>query len=380
MFRNFLSTAAIVAISATPAAAELTYRNDTGGTVNFYGQFSPAYTSVDDGVERTDRLVDNASSNSRLGFRVSQDLGRDYGFGFRLESALGFRQSNDVSQDDTPPGFDWTREDIRWADLSLVTPNYGTFFLGQGSMSGDGVGEIDLSGTTLVNYIASSEDHAGSFRFRKADGTLSGITVSDVLSDFDASRRGRIRYDTPAFANFKLSVSYGKDILEEDARREDFYTGAAITYDRSFANDLRLKAGIAYSRRDRRPDVGPDISRDDVFGSASVLLPSGVSFTGALGNRDTEGVSFEAQYYYLKAGYEQKWFNLGSTALSIDVFGGRDYAQRDDRSRAWGVGLVQNVDAANAELYLGYRHYDYDQQLADFKAINSVTAGARFSF
>lgn len=385
MVRHLTSTAALLAISAAaPAAADLSYSNNSGGSVTFYGQLSPAYSTVDDGVERTDTFVDNDISNSRLGFRLFQDLNGGARLGFRVESSLGFRQSDDVSQRRTPPGLDWTREDWRWIDLSLQTPTYGTFFLGQGAMSGDGVGEIDLSGTTVINYVASSSDAAGAFFFRNADGTLSDITISDVLSEFDASRRGRIRYDTPALAGFTVSVSYGKEILEQDTRREDFYTGAAITYDRTFANDVQFKAGLGYSRRERKPDIGPDETRDDVFGSASVLLPSGVSFTGAFGNRAREDVSFDAQYYYLKAGYERKWFDFGATAVSIDFFSGQDYVERDDESRAWGVGIVQDVDriAPNlgAEFYLGYRHFDYDQQLADFKSISSVLAGARFTF
>ncbi|MEO1200508.1 MAG: porin [Pseudomonadota bacterium] len=381
MFRYLSCSAAILAASAAAASASpFSYSNDTGGSATFYGQFSPAYTSVDDGVETTDTFVDNERSNSRLGFRVFQEFGTGYRAGFRVESALGIRQSGDVSQTDTPPGVDWDRGDIRWVDLSLQTPNYGTVFLGQGSMSGDGLAEIDLSGTALVNHVQASSDLVGSFEFRNADGTLSGITISDVLTDFDASRRGRIRYDTPKFYDFTVSVSYGKDILEEDADREDFYTGASLLYDRTFANDVQFKAGIGYSRRDRRPDNGPDVTRNDVFGSASVLLPSGFSFTASLGNRETEGVSFDAQYYYLKAGYEQKWFDIGATALSIDFFAGRDYQQEDDESRAWGVGVVQKLDDANAEFYLGYRHMDYDQRFADFKAISAFIAGARVQF
>ena len=381
MFRGPISALALLTMPLAPlAAAEITERDHTGTSFELYGHVSPAVTSVDDGVARKNSFADNSHSKSRLGFRAFRDLDSANRLGFRFETALGFRTTEDISQDDTPPLMDLSQEDIRRVDLQLRTPRYGTVFVGQGSMSSDWVGQIDLSGTRLVNDVSSSGDAAGGFFFRNADGTLSDITVSDVLGDFDASRRGRIRYDTPEFAGFILSASYGKEILETDTDEEDFYTGVALAYSKVFDNEAEFAAGIAFNRRDRRPDDDDPFTRDDIYGSASLRLKSGFSLGLALGHRDTEGVGFTSRYHYLKAGYEAHWFGFGATAVSIDYFYGSDYIEDGDNSRAWGFGIAQRVDAIHGEFSVGFLSNRYEQQLASFKPVNAVIAAARFEF
>ncbi|MEM8958703.1 MAG: porin [Pseudomonadota bacterium] len=392
-FRGLIPVLALLTVPLAPPAAADTGTpddtgafndtgtpDDTGTSFELYGHLSPAVTSVDDGVARKNSFADNSHSKSRIGFRAFRALDSDYRLGFRFETAFGFRTTEDISQDDTPALQNLTREDIRRVDLQLFTPRFGTLFVGQGSMSSDGIGQIDLSGTRLVNDVSSSGDASGGFFFRNADSSLSDITVSDVLGDFDASRRGRIRYDTPEFAGVILSASYGKEVLDTDTDQEDFYTGVALAYSKVFDNEVEFAAGIAFNRRDRRPDEGAPFTRDDIYGSASLRLKSGVSLSVALGNRDTEGVSFDSRYYYLKAGYEAHWFGFGATAVSIDYFDGSDYIEEGDASLAWGVGVVQRVDAVNGEFSLGYRRNRYNQQLASFKPVDAVIAAARFSF
>ena len=161
---------------AAPALAGPTYTTDNGGSFNWYGQFNPAFQSVDDGVQDYNRLVDNASSNSRVGFWLEQAYGANT-LRFNFETAFSFRSSDGVSQSSKGDVISWSRSNIRFVDFQFETENYGTFSAGQGSMASDGVAYADFSGTGLG---ASTLAPLG--RLRSALPFLFRVTVSESLA------------------------------------------------------------------------------------------------------------------------------------------------------------------------------------------------------
>ena len=76
----------------------------------------------------------------------------------------------------------------------------------------------------------------------------------------------------------------------------------------------------------------------------------------------------EGNQWYVKAGIRQRWLPLGHT-----IFYG-EYGQNNDRMdsqaflagvtstelRQYGVGVVQEIDAAAMSVWLGWRHYNAD--------------------
>ncbi len=361
-----LSGVILLAMSL-PAAAELKYQNASGGSVLLYGQFNPAYLSFDDGVTTTDEFVDSSHSNSRVGLWLRQPFGQSE-FSFNFETALGLRASDGVSQTATPKGVDWKRTNIRKVDFSLKTPNAGTFSAGQGSMATDGAAEVDLSGTSLVTYV-SVPDTAGGFEFRTAAGALSGRTISGSFGDFDGGRLGRVRYDTPSFAGFTLSASWGTDILSSGSDLEA--TAIALRYAGEHG-DFKVSGALGYT------DVKPGGGRadyDDTIGSISVLHASGVSLTLASGDRSTTG-----DYAYAKLGYQGNWFPVGKTALSVDYYQGDDRTVAGSESVAMGFGALQSFDKVNIDAYLGYRTYELTEPGASYQDASSILFGARWKF
>lgn len=352
---------------ATTAAAEMKYENGTGGSVLLYGQFDPAYLSFDDGVTTTSDVVDNTNSNSRVGLWVRQSYGANE-LAFNFETALGLRQSGVLSQTFTPKGVNWQRYSIRKVDLSYKTDRYGTFYIGQGSMSTDGVAEVDLSGTTLATYV-SVPDTAGDFQFRDSAGALSGHRIIGSFGDFDGGRRGRVRYDTPSFANFTLSVSWGEEILVEDSDLEA--TAIALRYANTIG-DFKIQGALGYA--DVRP--AENVAKfQDRIGSVSVLHASGVSVTLAAGDRSNTG-----NYSYGKVGYQGDWLSIGKTALSVDYYRGRDRTVDGSSSTSVGFGAVQSFDSVNVQAYLGYRTYGLSEPVATYQDASSVLFGARWKF
>lgn len=351
--------------AAVPASAQLLYENGSGGSVRFYGQFSPAYQYVDDGVQSTSTFVDNAHSNSRVGVLLTQPYGQNT-FTFNFETALGLRSSDAVNQTATPKGISWSRTNLRKIDFALASQSWGKIYAGQGSMATDGIAESDFGSNGMTTYNGVG-DGAGNFQFRTAAGALSGVTIASVAPSLDGGRRGRVRYDTPSFNGFKVSVAAGTDVLTPG--NNDKYYDVALRYERDF-NGTELTGGIGWSRRDRN-----GIDRDDTFGSVAVKLQSGVNFAVAAGDRKNSG-----SYYYLKAGYEVSMLPIGDTSFAVDYYDGEDFGLAGRQSKVYGLGINQDIDSINTQVYLGWRTYELSDPGVAYNDIDSILFGARWKF
>ena len=357
--------AAALATAAVPAAAEYKFENGSGGSLKFYGQFSPAYTSVDDGVSSTSTVVDNAHSGSRVGVKYSQPIGQDT-FTFTFETALGLRSSAGVSQTFTPKGAEWERTNLRKIDFGYQSARYGNFSIGQGSMATDGIAEADFGGTGMALYNGIG-DVAGAFAFRTSAGALSTVTIGDVTPSLDGGRRGRVRYDTPDFNGFTLSVAAGTDVLNQN--NSDDYYDVALRYASEFGT-AKVNAGVGFSRRDRN-----GVDRDDTSGSVAVLLDNGLNFAVAAGSRDGSG-----DYAYGKVGYNANLISAGQTAFAVDYYQGNDFNTVGSESKSYGVAVQQKIDSLNTEVYLAYRTYELTETATSYNDIDSVLFGARWKF
>jgi hypothetical protein len=358
------AAALLVAGIAAPAAAELKWDNASGGYVRLYGQFSPAFQSVDDGVQTTDNLVDNAHSNTRVGMWVRQPMSGGE-FSFNLETALGLRSSGGVSQTTTPKGIDWDRTDIRKIDFAYKA-DWGTVYLGQGSMATDGVADKSLNNNAMTTYNGVG-DFAGSFQFRTAGGALSGVSISSVTPSLDGGRQGRIRYDSPSFNGFQIALSAGQDVLTPN--NNDKYYDVALKYVREFGG-TKVAGGIGFSRRDRN-----GVDRDDTFGSLAVKLQNGLNFAFSAGSRKNSG-----DYTYFLAGYEADWWQGGTTSIAVDYYDGSDFGLAGRKSKSMGVGLNQNIDSISTQVYLGYRKHELSDPGVAYQDVNAVLFGARWRF
>ncbi len=365
---SLLGLSSIALMAAGTARAEVIYENQSGGSATFYGQFDPSWTQFDDGADSHDKIVDNSKSNSRVGFTLKQPFSA-FELGFKFETALGFRQGASVSQLDAPDALEWDRTKLRHVDLSLKSAQYGTFFIGQGSMGSDSIGDRSLSPTTLVNDVSIS-DTSGSYLLRQDDGALSEIAVGDAFNNFGGNRRGRIRYDSPDFGGFVFRTSYGRNILVHED--DDDYWDVALSYDREMANGNQVSAGIGYYVRDRG-DGQEDIK--DSFASAAVKLASGVNAAMAIGSRDNGG-----SYSYVQLGYIGQWIGWGDTSLAVDYYKGEDMVSEGDDAESWSLSVVQNVASLKTDIYAGYRSYDYDDDATSYQKAESVTIGARWKF
>lgn len=369
---RILPLATGVALATMPAQANpLSFTNDSGGTVTFYGQFSPSWLHFDDGDETYDNLVDNTHSNTRLGFTFEQDLANGQNLLFRFETGLAIPGSGGFSQRDDDPDWVWEKTDLRFIDLAW-SGGFGTFSIGQGSMATDGVTGNDFSGTTLVSTVTTA-DTAGSYFFREDDGGgLSDIALKSAFATFDGDRKGRIRYDTPSWNGFSLAVGYGTDVLKD--YWDNTYYDIAATYRGEFS-DVKLAGGIGYAWVDYDDS---DDTGESWAGSVSALHgATGLNGSLAVGAQKDGG-----HYTYGKIGWITGIWNFGATAFSADYYYGEDFGHDGSESKQWGLQAAQSFDDWNLEAFVGYANYSFDGDdgSPDYQDASSVMTGLRWKF
>lgn len=329
-----------------------------------YGQVNRGILAVDDGTNTKVLLVDNDNSSTRLGFTGDAQVTDDLSLGAKVEVQFESNSTADVDQEneDVSPN-NFTK---RHLDLFFKSKAAGKLSLGQGDTATNGTSEMDLSGTSVIGYSGVG-DMAGGINFVSpgTGGTLSGIRISDVMTNMDGlSRRDRIRYDTPSLVGFTLSGS----VIED--QRQDL----AVRYSGQMSG-LKIAAAVGYAHQDR------SATENQYNGSFSMLLNNGLSATFAAGMRDIATTGREEPYFfYGKLGYKLQVCPLGPTNLAADYGYYEHIDQNNDEAQTFGLFAVQNLSNYGTEVYLGYRWHDLDRPGTDFDSINAVMIGSRIKF
>lgn len=404
----------------------LDYGGATPIPITLYGEINRMALFWNDGVQRTTRLVDNTAAPSIFGVRTAAELSRGWTTGVNAEVGLLQYRSVDVSQT-FPGGESSFAPELRYLDWWIRSNRYGKVTIGHTSTATDGIILIDNSGT---NGAASANigTIGGSLFLRAADdldlGSGSLITRTSIGDFFggatlDTLRRDLVRYETPEFKGFELSF----------AGRNDFWD-TALRYKADFGN-WHFNAGIGYLR-DTDPGsralVGGKRDRRELKGAASLIHnPTGLFVTTAFVDRRFRGEDPSDQavfgentvdefgnvvpgthrpdlkFGYLKTGIRKKFNRLGDTkifseaAIAKDGITGLQEAGPKDVTSSelhmLGAGFMQDVDAYNMQIYLGYRHYTFDvagvrdsttfgtiASPAPIKDIDFVYSGVRIKF
>lgn len=213
-------------------------------------------------------------------------------------------------------------------------------------------------------------------------------------------RRNIVRYDSPEFAGFVFTTSWG----------QDDQWGAALTYKNTWGDfDVVAKAGYEKSSdgtSTRCNTIAGDDGDCEWWGAASTVMhkPTGLYVYGAYGDqrdesrRDVQPAADEDDTMWLvQGGIEQKWWELGKTTVfaeyrkddggsvvNIVPVIGQGFIEGSDIEN-WAGGVVQKIDNADMSLYAIYRHAEGDfttstgvvHKLDDF---DMVITGAKINF
>ena len=224
--------------------------------------------------------------------------------------------------------------------------------------------------------------------------------------------RDSVRYDSPTFHGFSVSAGWGEDDFWDVAARysgehHGFKLAAAAAYSQ-WSNDFFTEPGLIDSGSSFAANLFPpnfalanptsnQFSNDwtDYFQLGAYIehVPTGLWLYGAYGHISPGGLTAGTTFingngvavatfaggfnraagdtYYIKGGLRERWHPLGHTVL----YG--EYAKYNDSvpdfftniglqasTTLWGLGVVQEIDAAAMSVWLKYRHVD-----GDFKGI-----------
>jgi outer membrane autotransporter protein len=394
-------------------------RGNPGLKMSFAGTVSHAILSWDDGA-RSDAYVvgnDNDGSSFEIVGEVEHINNSLWSAGYVLEVGMLTSQSSEVNQLDARGGdvtlevnesHMWVRND------PLGQVSWG--FIG-GSDRVDDPTEFDLSETRVVAF-SGVEDVGGNFFIRRAGtkgiGGLTPVVWADLIDHLPGVDGPLVRYDLPTTRGlggwaeagrdggpiWEFVLSYGDPATleeEEEAEEEPRVPPPPLI------KGLQIAGAISHFGIAGDEDL-PD--NRNVSGSASVLHEaSGLNFTFAGGRRiytqsvelndGTLGKPQDASFYYIKPGlllnhlieaghtafYAEhgKWHDfLGRNADAETVAGlvglfseeevcafGQACLVSGSEATIWGFGVVQKIDSAEMELYIGFRHYKADIALTD---------------
>ncbi|MEQ8825542.1 MAG: hypothetical protein RIC14_14330 [Filomicrobium sp.] len=360
-------------------------------SLKIYGQVNTAVMFWDNGEENNVYVVDNDISSTRFGFKGKAKITSDWSAGFKIEIEAQSADSNVVDEDND----DNSAINLRKAEWYIKSKTYGKVSVGQGSFSNDGTATVDLSGT---NVIAQFDDLKFGERIDPRQPGSGGRGDYDDYTrggSFEFNRGNRVRYDSPTMAGFRASAAWGEDDAWDVALR---YAGEF--------GDIRLAGAVGYGVSTDSSSLSNDNScsapgrggvcdeNQVVTGSVSVIhAPTGLFVTAAGAYREFDNIEAlgaadeENTYYAVRAGISKKFNSLGKTAFygeyqRTENENFRGTLDLDSEVDIYGAGIVQKIDAAAMELYLGYRHVEVDDNdvANSFNDLDVVTAGARIKF
>lgn len=379
----------------------------------------------DDGLESNVYVVDNSndlSTNFKLLGSAQIAPGWEAGFAIWVFTDPG--NSFASTQDDPRGGAAVAVENAHWW---IESKKYGRVSVGLQSLAADNA--VVLTDFTGTLFPANAVTFDGAFMKLRPKGGNAGAagyavgvdgnwgnfawceTVAlGVGNDCAGLRLNGVRYDAPLFAGFKVSASWG----------EDDYWDAAIRYNGDW--DM-FKVAFATAYADNTDAlIGPlgpvGDSKYFEIGGTIKHNPSGLWLHGYYGHTTAEDVRVpDGNAYYLKAGLTRKYNELGNTHLytefgqnlntrsatdvcaTFEPAGGNLAAAcvqnggattfTDSTLNRYGVGVVQEIDAAAMSLWGKWRRMALDTEYTgpvsgdgkqEFVPIDMFLAGAVIFF
>jgi hypothetical protein len=333
-----LATTSLVLLSVTAQAVDF----------EVSGQINRLVMSVDNGEKNGVVHADNSVSGTRLRIKGQGETDNGVMVGMYYEYQLQSNPSNKITEGsldgdgvggNTGDGDNFSNRNANvW-----FKGDFGKVTIGQGSGAADGSAEVDLSGTTVIQYASSNGDLLGGMEY----GT-SGVTVGDARSDFDGlGRNDNLRYDA-GFGQLSFAGSTGN--------------GSKVEFSGKYKTDnLEVMIGVWDEGDSGGKNQGQAIS-------ASWLAENGLNLTASYGANDDTN---DPTNIYFKVGFKH-----GKSAYGIDVSETTDKAAGDGSS--FSLGWVNNV-MQGVQIYASYR----EESLDDVTGADDITAlvgGARMKF
>lgn len=346
----------------------------TIASVSLSGHVNRAMTYADNGVKQRLLHVDNDNSSSRIKVYSRAEISDRFTIGANFSFEM---QSNDSSTTDISSDSGAVSFSQRETEAVFISKDFGTFSIGHGHTRSDTTSENDLSKTDVVALGCSADAMTGGLRFRKKHTRKKfneGPVVEDVYTSMDGlSRRDRFRWDSPDIYGFSIG---GSHVMQNSYDVGLNYNGKVY--------GTEIQGSIAHAKNRKK--------YKQTNGSVSILFPSGFNIGGGSGfreitihrhhynNNHRHYHRHHPYFYHGKIGYIMKPFAIGDTAIAIDRGVARHMLANRDLCFLTGAFLVQNIDNAATEIYIGVRHHKLKRFESKFHGIFAGFLGAKVRF
>ena len=179
-----------------------------------------------------------------------------------------------------------------------------------------------------------------------------------------------VRYDSPVFAGFSASASWGDDDAWDIGLR---YAGEL--------HGFKVAATVVYA--ESTGTVSSTFGDSDYTQAGLYIQHIGTGIFGLLnyGELDNHLTNADGDTWYVKAGLRRNWNHLGATVLYGEYMNSDADDTFSSEFKWWGLGAVQEIDAAAMSLWLKYRNYEFEDNTGnDYEDMNEVTFGALINF
>jgi predicted porin len=273
---------------------------------------------------------------------------------------------------------------------------------------------VDGSGSLVpANWV--SFDVNSFFLRNSANGAFTtlqwGAAGGCVWGDCNGLPTNSVRYDSPTWGGFSVSASWGED---------DFWDVAARYAGEWPEHQIKVSVAAAFSHVSDFSNFGIPVSvsvntaqpaGSDYFqiGAYAEHIPTGLFIYGAYGHLDPDSdlVTNDSanNTWYLKAGLRSHCNPLGHTVFygeylkaennNASFFTDATFASdgtatnngvavigAETRVNVWGLGVVQEIDAAAMSVWVKYRHLSEDDNVSGFStdSFDYVGTGALINF
>ena len=268
----------------------------------------------------------------------------------------------------------------------IKSESLGKVSVGKQSMVSDNAAIlVDGSGSLVPANWVAYDAFAFGIR-RKTDGVAVGTwgtAGACIAGDCYGVPVNAVRYDSPTFAGFSASASWGDDDAWDVGLRyagevAGFKLAATAVYAESSGNVSALYGDSEYFQA----GVYLQHIGTGLFGLVNYAeITDNAPDTGEFHNGDGDT-------WYFKAGLRQRWTPLGHTVLYGEYLqsDGDDFeldgVTAGSRELKWyGGGIVQEIDNAAMSLWLKARQYEAEDSSGDaFEDFTEVTFGALINF
>lgn len=370
------------------------------------GWVSQQVVHWDDGVESNTYVTGLGTAfASNVNFTGRAQISKDLtaGYVLHIEAIDSDVYTTNANRADGPAGLvkSPNATQVLYSYWFVKSEQLGQIGVGKQSQADDNVVvALDGSGTLAAAYWVGYDVFGFNVRgnFAPGDSLIWGNASScrnwgGGPGDCDGLPHNVVRYDTPVFGGFAAAVSWGEDDL--------------WSVKGSYANtigDFKIAAAVAYGETTDSNLGAPPSGKLEYTQAGLYLqhLPSGWFAIGGYGHLDqTANVNNNpaTDTWYLKSGVRLKLTSIGATIPYGEYLGANNSAMivndgltpddtTDDTARVvrgssttwWGLGVVQEIDAAAMSVWLRYRDHSVDVPGVHTENMTTVVGGAFINF